>query len=56
MLVYNVFYTALTDDYEGVRCEALTVLAAMAKTDPEYQVELDTGASRSVVGGQTIRL
>jgi len=54
--MYNVFYTALTDDYEGVRCEALTILAAMAETDPEYQVEVDTGASRSVVGGQTIRL
>ena len=32
------------------------ILAAMAETDPEYQVEVDTGASRSVVGGQTIRL
>ena len=36
--MYNVFYTALSDDYEGVRCEALTILAAMAETDPEYQV------------------
>ena len=54
--MYPVFCTALTDDYEGVRCEALTILAAMAETDPEYQVEVDTGASRSVVGGQTIRL
>ena len=45
-----------SDNYEGVRFEALTILNAMAETDPEYQVEVDTGASRSVVGGQTIRL
>ena len=44
----------VTDDYEGVRFEALTILDATAETDPEYQVEFDTGASRSVVGGQTI--
>ena len=25
-----------------VRCEALTILAAMAETDPEYQVREDT--------------
>ena len=54
--MYNVFCNALTDDYEGVRFEALTILDAMAETDSEYQVEVDTGASRSVVGGQTIGL
>ena len=53
--MYNVFYTALRDDYEGVRCEALTILAAMAETDPEYQVEVETGG-RSGLGVQTIRL
>ena len=54
--MYNVFCNALTDDYEGERFEALTILDAMAETDSEYQVEVDTGASRSVVGGQTIGL
>ena len=54
--MYNVFCNALTDDYEGVRFEAVTILDAMVETDSEYQVEVDTGASRSVVGGQTIRL
>ena len=49
--MYNVFCNALT-----VRFEALTILDAMAETDSEYQVEVDTGASRSVVGGQTIGL
>ena len=56
VLMYNVFCNALTDDYEGVRFEALTILDAMVETDSEYQVEVDTGASRSVVGGQTIGL
>ena len=56
MSIYNVFCNALTDDYEGERFEALTILDAMDETDSEYQVEVDTGASRSVVGGQTIGL
>ena len=45
---------ALTDDYEGVRCEALKILAAMAETDPEYQVEVESGGGG--LTGQTIRL
>ena len=36
--MYNVFYTALSVDYDGVRCETLTILAAMAETDPENQM------------------
>jgi len=53
--MYNVFVQALTDDYEGVRCEALNILAAMAETDPEYQVELEY-AGAGGISGQTNRL
>lgn len=38
--MYPVFCTALTDDYEGVRCEALKLISALAHTDPEFQVEV----------------
>jgi integrator complex subunit 4 len=38
--MYPVFCTALTDDYEGVRCEALKLIAALAETEPEYPVEV----------------
>ena len=40
--MYPVFCTALTDDYEGVRCEALKLISALAQTEPEFQVHDDT--------------
>ena len=49
--MYSVFCRALTDDYEGVRCQALRLLSAMANTEPEFQVELENSSS-----GQTNRL
>ena len=38
--MYPVLCTALADDYEGVRCEALKLLSALAMTEPEHQVDL----------------
>ena len=49
--MYSVFCRALTDDYEGVRCQALRLLSALASTEPEFQVELENSPS-----GQTNRL
>ena len=46
--MYPVFCTALTDDYEGVRCEALKLLSALAETDPEFQVELEGDANETI--------
>ena len=45
--MYPVFCTALTDDYEGVRCEALKLLSALAETEPEFQVEVEGDVSES---------
>ena len=43
--MYSVFCRALTDDYEGVRCQALRLLSALAQTEPEFQVELESSTS-----------
>ena len=50
--MYPVFCTALTDDYEGVRCEALKLISTLAKTEPEFQVEVEgdeTGETKRLV-------
>ena len=50
--MYPVFCTALTDDYEGVRCEALKLISALARTEPEFQVEVEgdeTGETKRLV-------
>ena len=50
--MYPVFCTALTDDYEGVRCEALKLISALAATEPEFQVEVEgdsTGETKRLV-------
>ena len=39
--MYSVFCRALADDYEGVRCQALRLLSALAQAEPEFQVELE---------------
>lgn len=36
--LYPVLCSALKDDYEGVRCEVLRILAILAETEPEFQV------------------
>ena len=54
--MYSVFCRALTDDYEGVRCQALRLLSALAQTEPEFQVELETATSGSSSSCQTNRL
>ena len=36
--LYPVLCSALKDDYEGVRCEVLKIMAILADTEPEYQV------------------
>ena len=52
--MYSVFCRALADDYEGVRCQALRLLSALAQTEPEFQVELENSAGSS--SSQTNRL
>ena len=42
--MYSVFCRALADDYEGVRCQALRLLSALAQTEPEFQVELENSS------------
>ena len=54
--MYSVFCRALADDYEGVRCQALRLLSALAQTEPEFQVELETATSSSSSSSQTNRL
>ena len=55
--MYSVFCRALTDDYEGVRCQALRLLSALAQTEPEFQVELENSSSSgSSSSSQTNRL
>ena len=41
--MYSTFCTALTDDYEGVRCEALRLIGVLAETEPEYEVAVEGG-------------
>jgi len=41
--MYGQYCTALTDDYEGVRCEALRLIGVLAETDPEYEVFIEGG-------------
>ena len=43
--MYSVFCRALADDYEGVRCQALRLLSALAQAEPEFQVELEKSCS-----------
>ena len=40
--LYPVLCSALKDDYEGVRCEVLKIMAILADTEPEYQVQCST--------------
>jgi len=48
--LYPVLCSALRDDYEGVRCEVLRIMAILAESQPEYQIKIDndSGCNRLV--------
>jgi len=41
--MYGQYCTALSDDYEGVRCEVLKLIGVLAETEPEYEVSVEGG-------------